>query len=274
MWQDARTLNATANGIFAVTVLACLAGAVWWVSQLPMFTLRTIRVESMATERDLKNVNHLTLREGAVGRFHGNFFTTDLEKVRTSFESVPWVRRAAVRREWPDQLIVSLEEHEALGTWGEDGRLLSVKGDVFTANLAEADEDHALPAFSGPAGTEKEVMARYFDLAGWFKPLGLAPESLDLSNRYAWTVKFNTGMTVSLGREQDSNTLRTRAQRLVDVYPRLAQSVPNIGNIDMRYPNGLTLSAANLKLVDWAKARAAAAAAKKHQLSNTTTKNT
>ena len=275
MWQDARTLNATANGLYAVTVLACVAAAAWWVSQLPMFTLRTIRVESMAVERDLKNVNHLTLREGAVGRFQGNFFTTDLEKVRTSFESVPWVRRAAVRREWPDQLIVSLEEHEALGTWGEDGRLLSVKGDVFTANLAEADEDHVLPAFSGPAGTEKEVMARYSDLAGWFKPLGLTLESLDLSNRYAWTVKFDTGMTVSLGREQDSSTLQTRAQRLVDVYPRLAQSVPNISSIDMRYPNGLTLSAANLKLVDWAKARAAAAAAaKKLQLSNTTTKNT
>ncbi|HEY1044429.1 MAG TPA: cell division protein FtsQ/DivIB [Telluria sp.] len=274
MWQDARTLNATANGIFAATVLACVAGFAWWVSQLPMFTLRAIRVDSMVAGRDLKNVNHLTLREGAVGRFHGNFFTTDLEKVRASFESVPWVRRAAVRREWPNQLIVSLEEHEALGTWGEDGRLLSVKGDVFTANLAEADEDHALPAFSGPAGTENEVVARYADLSGWFKPMGLTLESLDLSHRYAWTVKFDNGMTVALGREQDSDTLRMRAQRLVDVYPRLAQSVPNIGSIDMRYPNGLTLSAANLKLVDWAKARAAAAAAKKLQLSNTTTKNT
>jgi hypothetical protein len=54
-----------------------------------------------------------------------------------------------------------VEEHEALGTWGEDGRLLSVKGDVFTANLAEADEDHELPAFDGPAGSEKEVLARF-----------------------------------------------------------------------------------------------------------------
>lgn len=273
MWQDARMLNATANGIFAATVLACAAGAVWWVSQLPMFTLRTIRVESME-QANLKNVNHLTLREGAVGRFHGNFFTTDLEKVRTSFESVPWVRRAAVRREWPNQLIVAIEEHEALGTWGEDGRLLSVKGDVFTANLAEADEDHALPAFSGPAGTEKEVMARYADLTGWFKPLGLALQSLDLSNRYAWTATFDNGMTVALGREVDSNTLRMRAQRLVSVYPRLSQSVPQIATIDMRYPNGLTLSAQNLKLVDWAKARAAAAAAKKELTNTTTTKNT
>src|SRR5206468_3912068 len=83
--------------------------------------------------------NHLTVRDGALARITGNFFTVNLEQVRTAFESVPWVRRASVRREWPDQLVVSLEEHEALGTWGEDGKLLSTKGDVVTVNLAGTD---------------------------------------------------------------------------------------------------------------------------------------
>ena len=117
-----------------------------------MFTLRTVYVSSSMYGMDLKHVNKLTLTQGVLGKIKGNFFTTDLEQVRTAFEAVPWVRRATVRREWPDQLIVEVEEHEALGTWGEDGRLLSVKGDVFTANLAEADEDHELPAFDGPEG--------------------------------------------------------------------------------------------------------------------------
>jgi hypothetical protein len=93
---------------------------------------------------------------GTLGRIKGNFFTTNLESVRGVFESVPWVRRASVRREWPNQLIVALEEHEALGTWGEDGRLLSVKGDVFTANLAEAEDDHELPAFSGRTAARRK----------------------------------------------------------------------------------------------------------------------
>src|SRR6266571_400992 len=131
MWQDIRALNATANGLMALVVLACIASGVWWLSQRPMFNLRTVRVESMY-EMELKHVNQLTLHQGVLGRIKGNFFTTNLEQVRTAFESVPWVRRATVRREWPDQLIVEIEEHEALGTWGEDGRLLSVKGDVFT----------------------------------------------------------------------------------------------------------------------------------------------
>lgn len=247
MWQDVRALNASANGIIAAVVLACVASGVWWVSQRPMFTLRSVRVESMY-DIELKRVNELTLRAGVIGKFKGNFFTTNLEQVRTAFESVPWVRRATVRREWPDQLIVAIEEHEPLGTWGEDGRLLSVKGDVFTANLAEADDDHALPAFDGPEGSERDVLARFGQLRAWFAPVKLVPESLSLSSRYAWTVKLDNGMQVALGREQDHNTMHDRVQRLVKVWPQLAARVPDIQTVDMRYQNGLALAAAGIRI--------------------------
>jgi cell division protein FtsQ len=248
MWQDVRALNATASGLIALVVLACVASTVWWLSQRPMFTLRTVTVQSMY-DMELQHVNRLTLRAGVLGKIKGNFFTANLEQVRTAFESAPWVHRATVRREWPDQLIVEVEEHAPLGTWGEDGRLLSVKGDVFTANLAEADEDHPLPEFEGPEGSEKEVLARYIELRDWFAPLKLVPEALSLSSRYAWTVRLDNGMSVALGREQDRTTLKTRVDRLVGIYPQLASRLPDgIESIDMRYQNGLALAAKGLKI--------------------------
>jgi len=247
MWHDVKALNASASGLFAAVMLACAAAGVWWLSQLPMFNLRTIRIETIDNS-DLRHVNHLTLRAGTVGRIQGNFFTSNLDAVRQAFESVPWVRRATVRREWPDQLIVALEEHEALGTWGEDGRLLSTKGDVFTANLAEAEDDHELPAFSGPEGSEKEVLSRFAQLRAWFAPLKLEPDALDLSGRYAWTVRLDNGMSVALGREQTHDTLKQRVDRLVRIYPQLASRLPEIATIDMRYQNGLALSAPGLKI--------------------------
>jgi len=249
MWHDVRALNAIASALTALVVLACVASGLWWLSQRPMFTLRAVRVESMYG-LDLQHVNELTVRNGVLGKINGNFFTTDLEQVRTTFEAVPWVRKASVRREWPNQLIVQVEEHEALGTWGEDGRLLSVKGEVFTANLAEADEDHELPAFEGPAGSEKEVLNRFAELRGWFAPIRLVPESISLSDRYAWTVKLNNGMSVELGREKDKDTLHARVQRLVSIYPQLVARLEEgrIDTIDMRYPNGLALSSAALNI--------------------------
>jgi cell division protein FtsQ len=271
MWHDVRALNASASGLMALTLLACVASGVWWVSQRPMFTLRKVTVESMYGI-GLKHVNETTVRNAVVGKIKGNFFTTNLEQVRTTFEAVPWVRRASIRREWPNQLIVSVEEHEPLGTWGEDGRLLSVKGDVFTANLAEADEDHPLPAFEGPDGSEKDVLSRFSELRGLFAPVKLVPESLSLSTRYAWTVKLDNGMRVALGREKDDNTLKARVQRLVGIYPQLVARLQEgrIDTIDMRYPNGLALSSAALNVPADATKPVKAAAHKKNSSSKST----
>ncbi|MDP9109827.1 MAG: FtsQ-type POTRA domain-containing protein, partial [Pseudomonadota bacterium] len=160
MWHDIKTLNATASTLVGAVALAVLATGVWWLAQRPMFTLRVIRIEPLA-DMQLLHVNPLTIKSAALPRIRGNFFTANLDTVRQAFEAVPWVRKAAVRREWPNRLIVTLEEHQPLGTWGDEGRLLSIAGDVFTANLAEAEENGELPEFSGPPGSEKEVLERF-----------------------------------------------------------------------------------------------------------------
>lgn len=265
MWQDAKTLNAAANAILALVLLCCLGAGLWWLGQRPMFALHVIRVETIDAGQ-LKHVNKLTLHSGALGRIKGNFFTANLDAVRSTFEAVPWVRRVTVRRDWPNKLVVALEEHEALGTWGEDGRLLSTRGDVFTANLAEAEEDRVLPEFSGPEGSEKEVLLRFADLRTWFAPLKLVPQGVSLSSRYAWTVQLDNGMTVALGREQSSTTLHERVQRLAGVYRELASRLDKIDSIDLRYPNGLALAASGLVI---AAPGARQAAVKKHPLKPT-----
>lgn len=248
MWHDVRMLNATTSALLAVLVLSLLGSGLWWVANRPAFTLKVIRIEGMEGAA-LRHVNPSTVRTAALPRIRGNFFTANLDSVRQAFEAVPWVRRAAVRREWPNQLIVSIEEHQVLGTWGEDGRLLSVKGDVFTANLAEAEEDADLAEFDGPAGSEKEVLARYQQLESWLRPASLAPRALQLSDRYGWSMRLDNGIRVELGREQNPDMLKGRVDRLVDIYPQLAALLQDrIESVDMRYPNGLALKAQGLAL--------------------------
>lgn len=245
MWHDIKMLNAATSTLLGLFVLALLGSGLWWLAQRPMFTLKVIRIEGQIME--LRHVNASTIRTTALPRIKGNFFTANLDAVRSAFEAVPWVRKATVRREWPDHLIVSVEEHQPLGTWGQEGRLLSVKGDVFVANLAEAEEDGDLPQFDGPQGSEKEVVKRFRELQQWLAPINLAPESLQLSNRYAWTARMNNGMTVELGREQSNATLQERVNRLVAIYPQLEARLQNrIENVDMRYPNGMALRASGL----------------------------
>ncbi|MDO8702947.1 MAG: cell division protein FtsQ/DivIB [Undibacterium sp.] len=245
MWQDIKMLNASANALFGVVLLALVMSGMWWVIQRPMFTLKVIRVEGVE-KNVLRHVNALTIRDSALPKIRGNFFTTNLDAVRSAFESVSWVRKASVQREWPNKLIVTLEEHQVLGTWGEQGRLISIKGDVFTANLAEAEEDADLIELAGPDGSEKEVLARYLDFKAWFSKISLVPELVHYSNRYAWSLKLNNGMKVELGRVQDESTLQKRVGQLLLVYPQLVASLQDsIESVDMRYPNGLALKSSH-----------------------------
>jgi cell division protein FtsQ len=63
-------------------------------------------------------------------------------------------------------------------------------------------------------------------------------------------VKLDNGMSVALGREQSANMLKERVDRLTGIYPQLASRLKDIDTIDMRYPNGLALSAHGLTISD------------------------
>ncbi len=247
MWHDVKLLNTVANALLALFALMLLAAGVWWLMQRPMFTLAAIEVQG-PQQTALRHVSVSTMRATALPRIRGNFFTVNLDSVRTAFEAVPWVRKASVRREWPNRLDVTLEEHVPLGTWGDEGRLVSVEGELFTVNLAEAEEDGDLVALDGPEGSEKDVVARFDELRQWFAAVGLAPEMVQLSARYAWDVKLNNGMKVELGREQTEATISERVARLIAVYPQLVTRLQDrIESIDLRYPNGMALTAEGMK---------------------------
>jgi len=248
MWQDIKLLNAAANVLFGLCALLLFLAGVWLVMNRPMFTLNVIQIEGSGNNV-LKHVNSQIIRSTALRKITGNFFTANLDTIRHAFEMVPWVRKASVRREWPDRLIITLEEHSPLGTWGEDGQILSVKGDVFTANLAEAEEDTRLLEFSGPPGSEKEVLAHYLEFKDWFKAISLTPEAVNYSKRYAWLVRLDNGVEVQLGREENSAMLQERVARLIQVYPELTNRLPGkIESVDLRYPNGLALKAKGQEL--------------------------
>ncbi len=242
MWNDVRTMNMITRLLLGVLLLALAHAGYLWVARQPMFDLRRIHIRGI-DGKPLRYVDVATVRSGALPRLRGNFFTIDLNAARSAFETVPWVKRASVRREWPNRLVVLVDEHVALGTWGvQGGRLVSVDGQVFTANLAEAEEEGTLPVLEGPDESAREVTQRFADLGKWLAPLALAPRELSLSARYAWTARLENGIELHLGRAATQADMKARIDRLASVYPQLVSALPDrIEAIDLRYPNGLAL---------------------------------
>jgi cell division protein FtsQ len=234
MWDDERLLNALADAMYAVAAVLILYGALMLAIRLPIFPLREVEVTGRIVRTTPDQVRTIV-----AGQLKGNFFTLDLEATRMAFQKLPWIRRATLRRHWPDRLEVELEEHVVLARW-RDSALVNTYGEVFEAATGEA-----LPVFVAPEGTAAEVVQRYQAFRTALAPLGKQPVQVLVSARRAWELKLNDGALLELGRSQ----MEARLQRFVRAYSRTLERLPNgIYRIDLRYSNGFAVRAPSAPL--------------------------
>ncbi|MDD5296682.1 MAG: cell division protein FtsQ/DivIB [Rhodocyclaceae bacterium] len=207
---------------------------------LPVFPLRELVVVT-----PMQQVTATQVEYAALDSVAGNFFTVNLDRVRASFEKLPWVRRAVVRRHWPDGLEVELEEQVAVALWkqGESGevKLVNTQGELFAAASRES-----LPSLAGPPGRVVDVLTRYREFSGVVAPLEKKLLGVSLSSREAWSLRLDNGaaggLWVELGREQDKAPLNARLSRFVNAYKETEGRLKApMAMADLRYPNGFAV---------------------------------
>jgi cell division protein FtsQ len=241
--KAARLMNAAAMlAAVAAAILLLMAGA-RWVAARAAFDFKRIEVRG-----DLQHVSAASIRAVIAGRLRGNYFTMRLDEARRLLETVPWVAQASVRRVWPNRLQITLREHRALGGWGH-GRLLSDSGELFVANVAEAEVFGPLPAFSGPDAEARTIAARYYEFAALMASLAMAIDSIEVSDRRSWTVQASgpgiTSTTLELGRDDPPGTLVRRLTDVVASFPMMSARVGGPpSRIDARYANGIAAAPA------------------------------
>ncbi len=227
MWDRAQLMLWLANLLYALAAILLLYAVLFLVIHLPVFPLRHVEVKGDLRHITYQQVSYIVTRE-----FRGNFFTLDLARVTQAFEKLPWVRHASLRRQWPDRLEVTLEEHVALARWAAGG-LVNTQGEIF-----QAASDEPLPVFSGPEGSAREMAQQFGMVQATLAQAGLKPVELALNARRAWQVRLDNGITVALGREQ----VATRLARFVRHYDATVGRLPHaVAYVDLRYPNGFAV---------------------------------
>jgi cell division protein FtsQ len=240
---DVRLMNAVASAVFVLAAAGAGLAAWAWLMRSPWFPIRAIQLDG-----DLARNSLPTIRANASPRLAGNFFSVDLQQSRAAFEGVPWVRRAVVRRVWPDRLAVRLEEHRAVALWaGEEllsaadtGRLVNSHGEVFDANVGDV-EDEALPVLGGPEDRAAEVLALLQRLQPLLEPLDLRLSALHLSGRGSWSAGFDSGATMELGRGSEEDVV-ARTERFARTFAAAnAKWRAPLLHADLRHANGYAM---------------------------------
>lgn len=238
-WDRPPLMNFVADLLLLVAAASLAWAGLQGFQRLPLFTLRQVVIQG-----DLQQVTRMQLEYAVKSSVSGNFFTVNLDGVRGAFEKLPWVRRAEVRRVWPDGLELTIEEQKAVARWRRsDGeyRLVNSLGEVFVAAT-----EQRLPDFSGPEGSAAQVLEHYHEFSAVLAGIDRQAQAVHLSPRQAWQLRLDDGLVLELGREETKHPVKERLERFAANYREtllLTRSVPSM--IDMRYPNGFALQSAH-----------------------------
>lgn len=237
---DVKLMNVTATVLLLGCAALVLAAVSWWVVRHPAFSIGRIIVEG-----EMLHNNAVTLRANVAPSLTGNFFTIDLGAARETFEQVPWVREAKVRREYPNSLRVELHEHVAEAFWGPDtgAEMVNSFGEVFEANIGELERE-GIPRLQGPPGSSQQVLQVYRMLAPALAPLSLEIDELVLNERGSWKARLANDAQIELGGgsvEQVLQRVQRFARTLASVTAQYQRRADALQSVDLRYEDGYAL---------------------------------
>ncbi len=237
--MDVRLMNLTTALLVCGLLLACAAAALGWALRSPTFAIEQITVTG-----DTAHNSAASLRAGVAPRLSGNFFTLDLAATQAAFQSVPWVRHAAVQREFPNRLTVRLQEHVPVARWGDDDtHLVNDAGEVFEVGGADEDDD-GMPTLIGPDGQAAQVLAMHRLLDPLVRPLDRRIAQLQLQSRGHWRAEMDQGGVIELGQgapEELAARLTQFVGTVREVAARHQRAVDALESADLRHAGGYAL---------------------------------
>ncbi|GGM04713.1 cell division protein FtsQ/DivIB [Pseudomonas asuensis] len=193
-------------------------------------------ITKVNVEGDLSYISREAVQQRIAPYADGTFFSIDLANMRQALEQMPWIAHAEVRRVWPDEVAIHLEEQLPVARWGDEA-LLNNQGDAFAPkDLAHYDN---LPRLHGPQRAQQQVMQQYQLFSQMLRPLGFTVTRLEMHDRGSWFLTTGQGVELIFGRDD----LVDKMRRFVKMYDQvLKDQMANITRIDLRYPNGLAVA--------------------------------
>lgn len=213
-----------------IALLGLLVMAVNKIRSPELFPVRKIHSVSR-----LQHVGHSELRQAVLSKMQGGFFSVNLQDIEMALEKLPWVDKASVRRQWPDTLLIKVDEQLPIARWGKEG-LVNSRGELF---YPRAHFSRELCVLLGPDGQQKALLLRFKQLQKMLFSVGIKLHTLILDKRRAWHLQLANGIPVAVGRHD----VIKRVKRFTQIYSTvLTPRVENIARIDLRYTNGLAVA--------------------------------
>jgi cell division protein FtsQ len=214
-------------GVFLILVMT---GGAW---ALVAWDAALLPVRVIAVDGQVHHQSSQMLQQTISERLTGGMLTADLADLKAAADGLPWVAKAAVRRDWPDRLRVQVEEHRPIANWNSDG-LVTAEGVVFRPGGGGVPV--GLPLLEGEDPRAPEVVERYLRWRDDLMLIGHLIQTLSVDPRGSWHLELVNGVEIYLGTE----AVEERLARFIASATQLeAAGQPEV--VDMRYSNGFAV---------------------------------
>lgn len=219
----------TPSILFAFFLAICCYG--WnWVNDP-----QNLPIEHVYIQAPQKHVSRATITAKIAPHTEQGFMGVSVAQLQQAIKEEPWLAKVTVKRVWPDSLVVTVEEQQAVARWGKVGAL-NAQGEIFYPAVNSIPK--GLPLLHGPDEMSKTVLSSF---ASFDKVLGdadLKIKEIRVDARRAWELILENNTVIRLGRSD----FEERLDRLVKTWPKLIHDRKEpIISIDLRYPNGMAV---------------------------------
>ncbi len=196
------------------------------------YPVQAVKVEGV---KDARRQQEVQLALSALVRGE-NFFSVSLARLHQEVSDLSWVAETEVRRRWPGELILKVQEREPVAIWN-DTTLVARDGEPFQA-LDKYNTDN-LPRLSGPALRLAEVMSYYHSMSRILQDVGLGIRAVSVNARLTAELTLDNEIVLVVDRDQYAHKLR----RFVQLYrTSLEADQRALVRVDLRYADGMAVT--------------------------------
>ena len=235
-----RLVTAAKYLIFVVLPVVLVVAAIYMMSRMvnSAFKVREVVItgNEHLTDEELKSM-------AGIGRDE-NLLKVSGRRISSKMMESPWIRAVAVRKDFPDRLLIDIRESEPFA-------LLDMKGKLFIVDdrgaMLEKLKDIAvpfLPVISSNPYREKEAFHEALNLAKAIKNTGLLSrkDHIEIISHKPQEMSVNLdGIVVKVGEGEYEDKLA----RLTDIEEEIKSRNISVDYIDLRFENRVLVSPVN-----------------------------
>lgn len=183
----------------------------------------------------IKEANKVDIDEIMKAYLGRSFWRVNLNKIQADLTRLDWVYKAEIKRQWPNRLLVSVQEQKPVVLWG-DSALLNRFGEVFYPKEIQSFQD--LVVLQGSQQNSRKLLKKLPKFQAQFLVLNWDIKKLTEQVDGVWKIEFIQAPTVLLGQADWQDKLN----RFIRAYPLVKPAIRKTAEkIDLRYSNGFVI---------------------------------